>query len=241
MPTLSSDGTVTLFDDNLGLNEYDDGDSVAVDIFDSAPFDNTLMNCRIYHGDQSRGTPVKLVCGDLQSSITNAQTLRFSFGLINPPKRTPSTTPSQISIPLIIYSFDPYYFRKTNFNLVNAAVIVFNSEDILAPNGHFSTTSNQYQTQNDDILLGDAHTYQLEIGDSFVMRWNFPLRVNGLVAGACKTADGVTTYGDAYYHEKLRIIVCKVTTNAIPAQVSPLASSMMIEGFYTPWYRLADV
>ena len=26
----------------------------------------------------------------------------------------------------------------------------------------------------------------------------------------------------------------------IPAQISPLSATMMITGFYTPWYRLAD-
>lgn len=62
-PTLSSDLVTPLFDDNLGLNDYADGDVVPVDIFDSGALDNTFMTCRIYHGDEGRGHPVRLVCG----------------------------------------------------------------------------------------------------------------------------------------------------------------------------------
>lgn len=72
------------------------------------------------------------------------------------------------------------------------------------------------------------------------MRFNFPLRVNDLYAGYCKSPGGTVTFGDAYYHEKLRIIVCKVTTTIVPAQISPSAATMSLSGFYTPWYRLAD-
>lgn len=62
----------------------------------------------------------------------------------------------------MVYSYDPFYFRKTNFNIVSSAVVVlftYNIATSLSPNGHFSTTSGQYQYQNDDVLFGDAHTY----------------------------------------------------------------------------------
>ncbi len=72
------------------------------------------------------------------------------------------------------------------------------------------------------------------------MRFKFPLRVNDKQPGFCKKIDGVTVYGDAYYHQRLGIIVCKVTTTTIPAMIAPLSQSMMISGFYTPWYSLAD-
>ena len=84
------------------------------------------MKCRIYHGDQTRAIPVRLVCGDLSTALTNADQLKFAFLFKNPPKLTLTGDPSQISLPIIIYSYDPFYFKKTNFNLVNAAVVVTN-------------------------------------------------------------------------------------------------------------------
>ena len=85
------------------------------------------MKCRIYHGDQTRGTPVRLVCGFFKTALTNTDPLKFAFGFYNPPKLTNTNDPSQISLPIIIYSYDPYKFQKTNFNLVNAAVMVTNN------------------------------------------------------------------------------------------------------------------
>ncbi len=49
------------------------------------------------------------------------------------------------------------------------------------------------------------------------------------------------TYGDAYYHERLRMIVCKVTTTAIPAQITPASATLLLTNFYTPWYLLATM
>ena len=210
-------------------------------MFDSAPLDNTFMNCRIYHGDQTKGSPAKLVCGNLISSLTPGNTLKFAFGFVNPPKITPSVTPSQISLPLIVYSFDPFYFQKTNFNLVNGALMITNEENILAPNGYFNPASYQYQMPNEDLTFGDAHTDDILDGDAYILRFNFPIRVNGLQTGACKSADGLTVYGDAYYHENLRAIVCKIIGTTIPAQTAPLTQTMMVSSFYTPWYRLTDV
>lgn len=132
-----------MFDDNLGLNGYKDGDEVPVDIFDSPPNYNNYMKCRIYFGDNTRGTPVRVVCGFLLTTLNPGTYLRFAFGFINPPRITVPTIPSQISLPLIIYSYDPFYFEKTNFNLVNAAVLVYNGQQILVPNGYFATDSNQ--------------------------------------------------------------------------------------------------
>lgn len=117
-----------MFDNNLGLNDYQDGDEVPLDIFNSPPLVNSYMKCRIYFGDQTRGVPVRVVCGFLTSALLPGSWLRFAFGFVNPPRITAPSTPSQISLPLIIYSYNPYYFEKTNFNLVNTAVFVYNGQ-----------------------------------------------------------------------------------------------------------------
>lgn len=122
------------------------------------------MKCRIFFGDQIRGIPVRVVCGFLSANLIMPSVLRFAFGFINPPRITPPSTPSQISLPIIVYSYDPFYFEKTNFNLVNAAVLVYNGQQILAPNGFFSTSSNQLQYPNDNLLFGNANTFPVLVG-----------------------------------------------------------------------------
>ena len=120
-----------MFDDDLGLGDYLDGDIVPVDIFDSGVLDNTYMKCRIYHGDQSRGTPAKIVCGNLLSDLVSPNYLRFALGLTNPPRFTDPSLPTQISLPILVYSYNPFMFQKTNFNLVNTGVFVYNGEEFL--------------------------------------------------------------------------------------------------------------
>lgn len=75
-PTRSNDGATTLFSANLGLTQYESGDEIAMDIFDSTvagmasltppqlpAIDNTFMKCHIHHGNPATGLPVKIVCG----------------------------------------------------------------------------------------------------------------------------------------------------------------------------------
>lgn len=205
-----------MFEDNLGLSDLDDGGEFPADIFDSGLLDNTYMSCRLYHGDSTRGIPVKIVCGSLLSDLVAPNYLRFAVGFTNPPRITPTTTPSQISLPVLIYSYDPFLFQKTNFNLVNTAVFVYNGDSIISPNIDITTASYQLQMPNDQLLVGDAHSNDLLVGDSYVLKFKFPLRVNGLYPGFCNFASGAV--GDAYYHERLQTIVCKITSGTVPAQ-----------------------
>ncbi len=92
-------------------------------------------------------------------------------------------------------------------------------------------------------MIGDAHTYPLIAGDAFILKFGFPIRVNGKVLGGCTNLGGVA-YGDAIYHERLRTVVCKIpigSTMTIPAQLTPAANvqTFYLKNFYTPWYFLA--
>ncbi len=145
---MSNDGVTPLFGNNLGLTAYPDGSQIPVDIFLSAPLDNTFMECRIYYGDKSRSVPVKVICGNLKSNLAAGQALKFAIGIINPQPLTMTVIKSQIALPLFIYSFDPYLFNKINFNTINAAIYVNNAANVFSPNGYFYTTSNKLQTKN---------------------------------------------------------------------------------------------
>ena len=235
-PTLSSDQSTPMFEDGLGLN-IADGEEIPFDVFDSLPLDNAYMNCRLFHGDQSRAVPVRVVCGNILSGLVSPTFLRFALGFMNPPSLTAPSIPAQISLPLLVYSYDPFLFQKTNFNLVNAAVFVYNGNAKLNPNIPVTTASNQLQMPDDQLLLGDAHTDPLQTGDSYVIRLAFPIRVNDILT--CSFASG-TIPGTAYYHERLRVIVCQVLSGVVPSQSAPLIQTMTVTGFYSPWYRLAD-
>jgi hypothetical protein len=53
------------------------------------------------------------------------------------------------------------------------------------------------------LLLANANTFPMIIGDAFVVRFNFPLRVNDKYGTFCKQQSGGIvsgTHGDAYYH-----------------------------------------
>jgi hypothetical protein len=78
----------------------------------------------------------------------------------------------------------------------------------------------------------------LQINDAYILKFGFPLRVNVKVVAGCTNFAGSVTYGDAYYHETLRIVVCLVGSNTIPANAIPTAATLRLKGFYTPWYAL---
>ena len=103
---------------------------------------NTFMNCRIIYGSYQYGKPVKIVCGNLQTPLLSGQTLKFAFSIINPPPLTVSVL-SQLAIPIFVYSYDPYLFRKINYNTVNVGVIINNENNTGVPTGYFSTNNNQ--------------------------------------------------------------------------------------------------
>jgi hypothetical protein len=136
-----------LFSFNLGLTEYESGDEIAMDIFDSTnalmaaiplPVGNDFMKCHIHHGHAPSGLPVKIVCGKFLRDITIADWLRFAIGIVNP-----TITAAQVSIPILVYTQDPYTFARTNFNLVNGAGYIYATSNILSKNGFPSTTSMQ--------------------------------------------------------------------------------------------------
>jgi hypothetical protein len=96
------------------------------------------MKCHIHHGNQVSGIPVKIVCGNFLADITSTDILKFAIGIVNPPLAL-----TQLSIPIMVYSMDPYRFTRTNFNLVNGAGYIYDTSNILAKDGYPKTTSNQ--------------------------------------------------------------------------------------------------
>jgi hypothetical protein len=197
---------------------------------------NTFMNCRIIYGSYQHAKPAKIVCGNLKTPILLGQTLKFAFAITNPLPLTASVL-SQLAIPIFIYSYDPELFRKINYNTVNVGAIVNNANNTGVPTGFFSTNNNQLQTTNEQLRLSRYNTRAFVAGDFYVVKFNFPIRLNVKVDSGCRDNLG-NIIGTAYYHENLRIIVCALTV-ALGTNSMPTFANMMINGFYTPWYILS--
>lgn len=199
-PTKSNDGLTNLFSNNLGLTGYRNGDEIPMDIFDSTNsmlplVDNRFMKCHIHHGDQTTGLPVKIVCGEFLGDITMTDWLRFAIGIINP-----KVILGQISVPIMVYSQDPYALSRTNFNLVNGAGYFYDSANILSKNGYPTTSSLQMEMPSDDFMIGNANSFALLPGDAFLVKFGFPIRKNDRVTGGCQDINKMIVYGDAIYH-----------------------------------------
>jgi hypothetical protein len=138
-PTRSNDGSA-MFAEDLGWNSVEDGDWIPADVFDCA-FTNSYLSCHLFYGDYLRSISAKIICGNLQSSLLPGQTLKLAFAITNP--LIPTSSPSQLALPILIYSYDPFLFQKTNFNTINLGAYVTNAKTNSTPIGYFSTTNNQ--------------------------------------------------------------------------------------------------
>lgn len=88
-----------LFAKDLGTG-LSDGSIIPTDVI-GGNFDNTLMTCRLFWGDQTNSKNAKVVCGSFSQTISSAQLLFFAFKVVNP---SSTLVPTQVSIPLFIYS-----------------------------------------------------------------------------------------------------------------------------------------
>lgn len=132
-----------MYSDDLGFSALQDGDSVPVDLYNYAvPFINSFLNCRLYKGDYLRAFPARIICGAFTGSILAGQTIKIAFAITNPLPMTVGVL-SQISLPLFVYHYDPYLFQKVQYDTVDVAAYVNNANQFSAPNGYFSTLSNQ--------------------------------------------------------------------------------------------------
>ena len=78
-------------------------------------------------------------------------------------------------------------------------------------NGNFYSPSNM-QSQGTYIELTARNQVTVTSEDFYILFFGFPLRNNGIITNGCKTPGG-TTYGNAYYHQNLWIIICDFTVN----------------------------
>lgn len=97
------------------------------------------------------------------------------------------------------------------------------------------------QTSGTYIELTARNQVTISTEDFYILFFTFPLRNNGIIASGCKSSGGGTVLGSAYYHQNLWVIVCDFTSNALgtPANWGVVATTLRIEGFYTPWFYLS--
>lgn len=107
IPTVSNNGQA-LFPADLGMG-YNDYDELKFDLYESTI---SSMDCKVYTGDASNHQPVKIVCSNFNTAITNSKIVRMGFWT-----RNPSTTDA-LAIPVQIYSYDQYRARKDTWSMI---------------------------------------------------------------------------------------------------------------------------
>ncbi len=112
VPTKSSAGAY-LFSNDLGTG-IADGNTIPIDIL-AAPFSTGFMSCRLFRGDQANYKPARIVCGNLQGTITSSQLLWFAISFTNPAIPSGMT---KVSIPFFLYSVEQGTTYKTNFDVI---------------------------------------------------------------------------------------------------------------------------
>jgi hypothetical protein len=240
IPTKGIDGNL-LYDNNLGMvyangTSYGDGDSIPYDMLNA--FSQSFMVCRLFHGDQTNGKPARIICGSFQSAITSSQTLFFAITVVNP---GPIFNGVQVSIPFFIYSYEQGTLIRTNFDVIENAILLRKDYDTRASDWiDLYSQNGRQQTPGVYVDMITRNTANIGKGDYYVILFNFPLRNNGVVSSGCSYPGGVI-YGDAYYHQNLWIIVCLVTHNSnyigVPGD-GHVTRNLRISNFYTPFYYL---
>ena len=154
--------------------------------------------------------------------------------------RNPSIAVSQRSVPIIVYTEDIGQRYKTNYMLVENAILIRNDAyGTTTQSGNVRSTNYYMQTPSTNIELTALNPAAMVAGDAYVLFFNFPLRVNGKFTGACTNIAGSTVYGDAYYHWNNWVIVCMLTAG-LPVVSNAAFSNFKISNFYTPWYYLSS-
>ncbi len=155
------------------------------------------MTCRLFHGDQTNKKPARIVCGQFASTITSSQVLFFAFTVGNPS----SFSGNQVSIPFFIYSQEQATTYRSNFDVIENAVFLRKDQYTWNDVGGIYSQSQAMQTTSSSYYIDmiTRNNWNLGKGDYYVVLFNFPLRVNGLISGGCNYPGG-GNYGDAYYH-----------------------------------------
>lgn len=143
IPTKSISGQ-NLFSGDLGSG-LSDNSWFPTDVITG--FSNAFMVCRLFKGDQTNGKNAKIVCGSFSTSVALGTTFSFGFKVTNP--SIPST--SQVSIPILVYTQDIGTLFKTNYMLVENAILVRNSND-LAGSANANVRSTGYALQSTGTL-----------------------------------------------------------------------------------------
>ena len=209
-----------------------DGQDIITDVI-GGDFSTTDMKCRLFHGDQTNYKPARVICSSFTTAITSSHLLWFAFKVYNP-----SVSP-QASIPFFVYTSDLDTMYKTNFATVENAVYLrntFTSGTVVSNSGSFITPANELQTSNTYLQMVGRNIWSTTSEDYYLLFFNFPLRVNGVVTGGCTDTSG-NVYGNAYYHKYLWVIVCDFTSRNMGVSNS---YALRIFSFYTPWFYLSS-
>ena len=132
---------------------YEDYDDLEFDLYESSI---SSMDCKVYTGDFSTRQPVKIVCSNFNTAITNTMAVKMGFWTKNP------STSIGLSIPVQIYSFDTYRARKDTWSMIEAGIRVLpTSQTPISDTGNFDSSSGERQIANQHLTLTTRNTKPL--------------------------------------------------------------------------------
>ena len=211
---------------------YDDYDDLEFDLYESSI---SSMTCKVYTGDLNTRQPVKIVCSNFNTAITNAMAVKMGFWTRNP------ATIIGLTIPVQIYSFDPYRARKDTWSMIKAAIRVLpTSQTPISDTGNFDSSSGERQISNQHFYLTTRNTKPLMQGDLYILNFEFDLRNEQLQAGNFKYNSGYADTGDLIFMRNCKTIILRVGATALAPMNSGASSvnAQIQSVFYNPAIQL---
>ncbi len=214
IPTKSLDG--------LDLMDEDGGQGyslVSGPTFDLFAGDISSMKCRFEPGCRSCPTPLRIICSEFSQAITSSRELAVVFLLRNPAVAALKT----ITLPLVLYSLDLASGVKTNWDVVEAGLVVRGANPsattTVSDTGNFALSDTGYDDGANTLTFSLRNSKQLEAGDYYFLQLGFGLRNSGQQTSAWSygaTSFGVAT-SHAYFLANCRCLLLPFPT-AFPAQ-----------------------
>jgi hypothetical protein len=213
----------------MGYKNYD---SLVFDIFES---DITSMTCKVYTGELTVGSPVKIVCSNFNTAITTAMSVQFGFWVVNPASSV------SMAIPVQVYAFDQPSQTKFCWSMVEAGIRILPiTTTPITDIGNFQSSSPYREIMGTTFSFTTRNTKALVQYDWYILKFGFDLRNTADSNGSLTYNTNFAGTGDVIFLRNSQTILLRVGSTPIGILSSGLTSlNAKINGlFYNPPYQL---
>lgn len=230
IPIVSLDGQ-SQFSSDLGMG-YKNYDDLVFDIFES---DISSMTCKVYTGESTLGSPVKIICSNFNTAITTSNTLRFGFWVFNP------ASSISMAIPVQVYAFDQPSQRKFCWSIIEAGIRILPiSTTPISDIGNFQSSSPYREIMSTTFSFTARNTRQMVLSDWYILKFGFDLRNTADANGSLTYNIGFGGSGDVIFLRNSQTILLRIGTTplAINSSGTTAPNARINSLFYNPSYQL---